>query len=99
MMRSSLLAQCLLAAIAGATAQTSAWQPSPGHTQIPIWPVSAPDPQTVNGPETAKTTAKVTDLVAGSPWIYVENVTTPTMTVYSPTGANTGAAVVVFPGG
>ena len=29
----------------------------------------------------------------------MSNVTRPTMTVYSPTGKNTGAAVVVFPGG
>ncbi len=65
--------------------------------QIPIWPGAAPDPQPVSGPETAKTEVK--DQVAGGPWTYVENVTTPTMTVYSPTGTNTGAAVVVFPGG
>lgn len=38
-------------------------------------------------------------LVAGKPWIYVGNVTRPTMTLYSPAGKNTGAAVVVFPGG
>ncbi len=68
-----------------------------GHTQIPIWPGAAPDPQPFGGPETAKTEVK--DLVAGRPWTYVENVTQPTMTVYSPTGTNTGAAVVVFPGG
>jgi acetyl esterase/lipase len=37
--------------------------------------------------------------VAGRPWIYVSNVTRPTMTLYSPKGKNTGAAVVVFPGG
>ena len=85
-------------------AQKSDWQPSPGHTQIPIWPATAPDPQPVSGPETTKTDTK--DLVAGKPWTYVENVTTPTMTIYSPTGANsspngknTGAAIVVFPGG
>jgi acetyl esterase/lipase len=99
--RSLPLALCaafsLGCATAQATAQTSAWQPSPGHTQIPIWPVSAPDPQRVKGPETAKIDTK--DLVAGRSWTYVENVTTPTMTVYSPTGANTGAAVIVFPGG
>ena len=77
--------------------QTPAWEPSLGHKQIPIWRVSAPEPQPVSGPETAKTDAK--DLVAGKSWIYFENVTTPTMTVYSPTGANTGAAIVVFPGG
>ena len=29
----------------------------------------------------------------------ISNVTVPTMTVYSPAGKNTGAAVVVFPGG
>ncbi len=38
-------------------------------------------------------------LVGGQPWIYVQRVSRPTMTVYSPTGKNTGAAVVVFPGG
>ena len=31
--------------------------------------------------------------------MYVDNVSVPTMTVYSPKGNNTGAAVVVFPGG
>ncbi len=38
-------------------------------------------------------------LVAGRPWTYVQNVSRPTLTVYSPTGTNTGAAVIVFPGG
>ena len=38
-------------------------------------------------------------LVAGRPWVEVDNVSRPTMTVYSPKGKNTGAAVVVFPGG
>ena len=37
--------------------------------------------------------------VAGRPWLYVRNVSRPTLTVYSPKGKNTGAAVVVFPGG
>jgi acetyl esterase/lipase len=38
-------------------------------------------------------------LVGGRPWVYVDKVSQPTMTVYSPVGRNTGAAVVVFPGG
>src|SRR5256714_13600479 len=38
-------------------------------------------------------------LVGGKPWVYVDSVSQPTMTVYSPAGKNTGAAVVVFPGG
>jgi acetyl esterase/lipase len=66
--------------------------------QIPIWPGVAPDAQPVAGAEFAETTGK-NDLVAGRPWIAVERVSQPTMTVYSPQGWNTGAAVVVFPGG
>jgi acetyl esterase/lipase len=63
-----------------------------------IWPGAAPDSQPVTGPETS-TTIEKDHLVAGQPWTYVERVSQPTMTVYSPTGKNTGAAVVVFPGG
>ena len=72
------------------------WQPSPGHTQIPIWPGTPPDQQHVAGPETTKTSTK---LFAGRPLVGISNVTQPTMTVYSPTGTNTGAAILVFPGG
>jgi acetyl esterase/lipase len=78
----------------GLSAQTPVWQPSAGHTQIPIWPGKAPDAQPVAGPEYSQ---RVGDeppyaIVAGK-------VSRPTMTVYSPQGKNTGAAVVVFPGG
>ena len=38
-------------------------------------------------------------LIAGKSGEFVVNVSQPTMTVYSPTTKNTGAAVVVFPGG
>jgi acetyl esterase/lipase len=38
-------------------------------------------------------------LVGGRPWVYVDKVSRPTMTVYPPRGRNTGVAVVVFPGG
>jgi hypothetical protein len=37
------------------SAQQTVWQPSPGHTQIPIWPGAAPDPQPVRGLENMKT--------------------------------------------
>ncbi len=67
-------------------AEPTAWQPSPGHTQRPIWPAAAPDAPSVPAPET---------LTGGA----VTNVTRPTMTVYAPKGKNTGAAVVVIPGG
>jgi acetyl esterase/lipase len=45
------------------------------------------------------TTTREDHLVAGRPWAWVERVSRPTMTVYSPRGTNTGVAVVVFPGG
>ena len=80
------------------SAQTPSWQPTPGHTQIPIWPGAMPDARPVTGPETLKKTGS-DSLVGGRPWIYINNVSQPTMTVYSPTGKNTGVAVVVFPGG
>jgi acetyl esterase/lipase len=80
-----------------AAAQQGVWQPSAGHKQVEIWPGAAPDPQPVKGPEIAEVGKDF--LMAGRPATGVSNVTRPTMTVYSPKGKNTGAAVVVFPGG
>ncbi len=77
-------------------ALADAWQPSPGHTQVPIWPGAAPDGKPVPAQETEGQTKS---LVAGKPWAWIANVTRPTMTAYSPNGKNTGAAVVVLPGG
>jgi acetyl esterase/lipase len=95
-MRPFIFALCFVFAVGGSSAQTPAWQPSPGHTQVPIWPGTVPDAQSA---AKAEATARAENLVAGRPWDYVENVTRPTMTVYSPEGRNSGAAVVVFPGG
>ena len=78
--------------------QLPAWQPSAGHTQIAIWPGTPPDPRPNTPPEKTELSA-ANDLVAGKQVTSIYNVTRPTMTVYSPTGHNTGAAVVVFPGG
>jgi acetyl esterase/lipase len=97
-MRPSIFALCLLFASGGASAQTPAWQPSAGHTQVPIWPGAAPDARHVANPENETKTA-TEPLVAGRPWVYVGKVARPTMTVYPPKVKNTGAAVVVFPGG
>jgi acetyl esterase/lipase len=77
--------------------RTAPWQPPAGHTQIPVWPGSAPDAQPVAAPESAAVMTKL--LVAGRPWEAVSNVSQPTMTVFPPKGMNTGVAVVVFPGG
>jgi acetyl esterase/lipase len=93
-----LLLFSIVFAFGSLLAQTPVWQPSPGHPQIPIWPGAVPSTQPVKGAETS-TTREKDQLVAGKPWTYVERVSVPTMTVYSPAGKNTGAAVVVFPGG
>jgi hypothetical protein len=81
----------------GLGSQQHAWQPSPGHTQVAIWPGVAPDAQPIAGSEVTALDSE--SPVAGKPWTYVGKVSRPTMTVYSPKGRNTGAAVVVFPGG
>jgi acetyl esterase/lipase len=88
--------------VGGLLAQGKVWQPSAGHTQVRIWPGAVPgavpDALPVTGPEVAETTSGK-DLVAGKQWVSVERVSEPTMTIYAPKGKNTGAAVVVFPGG
>jgi acetyl esterase/lipase len=97
-MKSLIFAVLLVSVSISLNAQTPVWQPSPGHTEIPIWPSTPPNPQPVAGPETVTTTGK-DSFVAGKPWMAISYVNKPTMTVYSPSGKNTGAAVVVFPGG
>lgn len=88
-----------VAALTSLSAQTFTWQPSPGHTQIPIWPAGKiPDAQPAKGAEFAKSSGKEF-LVAGKSAVEIDNVTVPTMTVYSPKEKNTGAAIAVFPGG
>ncbi len=95
-MKPLLFAVCVVFAFGGVSAQQTTWQPAPGHTQVPIWPGPAPDAHPIPGPEN---TGTVPGLVAGKPWVYAGNVLQPAMTIYSPKGKNTGAAVVVFPGG
>jgi len=97
-MKPLIFALGLVFATASVRAQTPVWQPSLGHTQIPIWPKAVPDalPATKLHVETTEPGGS---LVAGKQWVYVANVSRPTMTVYSPAADNTGAAVVVFPGG
>lgn len=91
------IALCLLTACGSLHAKTAVWQPAADHMQIPLWPGVAPDAQSAPGPETEA--PRTEHLIAGRPWMAVTNVTRPTMTVYAPKGKNTGAAVVVFPGG
>jgi acetyl esterase/lipase len=79
-------------------AQRAAWSPAPGHLTLPVWPHGAPGSQTNPEPERDTTTAK-DQMVAGTSVFRLGNVSEPTLTLYTPTGNSTGAAVVVFPGG
>ena len=94
MIKLLILAFCAVSGFAVLRPQTPAWQPSQGHTQVPIWPGKAPDAVPIAGPEVTTTVQDPGD----PPATNVGKVSQPTMTVYSPKGNNTGAAVVVFPG-
>ncbi len=82
--------------VPGETTFTLVGQPVTGYTQMALWSGNIPDMQPVAGPET---THPSDYLVAGKPIMLVEQVSVPTLTYYPPKGRNTGAAVVVFPGG
>lgn len=81
-----------------AFAQKSVWPPAPSHKTINVWPHGAPG-AAANLPPEGDTTTTKDNLIAGRPVIRLGNVSTPTLTLYTPKGKNTGAAVVVFPGG
>jgi acetyl esterase/lipase len=95
-MKSWTVALSLLIVCASVHADPMVWQPTAGHTQIPLWPGTVPDARPMPGPEYVK---EGTSLIGGKTVIAISNVSQPTMTVYAPQGSNTGAAVVVFPGG
>ncbi|MEM7587528.1 MAG: alpha/beta hydrolase [Acidobacteriota bacterium] len=74
------------------------WQPGPGGVQVPLWPrnVAVQAPETEGNPEMV---GNGSPLIAGRTWNWATYVSRPTMTVYSPKGESTGAAILVLPGG
>jgi acetyl esterase/lipase len=86
-----------------ADAQTT-WQPSGGHEQIVLWPNGPPDPRAGVGVEALHYAVhgetKQKKLVGGKPYMYIENVTQPTITIYLPSkNAAATPAAIVYPGG
>ena len=79
--------------------EVGVWQPPSGLKQIPIWPKVAPDMEGISQPAERAEVTKAPDVVAGRPYIAAYDVTSPTMTIFPPRGENTGASMVVFPGG
>ena len=80
------------------SAESPAWPPPADHLTLAIWPGAAPGVQGTQSPEGDLTTAKDGN-VGGQSVFRLGNVSIPTVTLYSPQGKNTGAAIVVFPGG
>lgn len=95
-----------LVTITGATRECqsqSAWPPPSAYTQIPLWPPTPPGAKPPAAPEAVHFAVDVysgsRNLVGGLPYLYIEHVSQPTITVYSPSERNSGAAVIVYPGG
>lgn len=66
---------------------------------VPLWPKGAPGETPLPAAE-SDTTKPTDNMVAGRRLARIGNVSTPTMTIYrAPKAKDTGAAVVVFPGG
>jgi acetyl esterase/lipase len=83
------LALCLLIAAPFSFAQ---------QVTLPLWPNGAPE--AYNGDAETDITKSSDRLVAGKPLAHMTNVSNPMLALYPPpAGKNTGAAVVVFPGG
>jgi len=69
------------------------------QTSIPLWPNGTPESKGAEVPD-KEFKEPGTRIVAGRGLHYVKEVSKPTLTVYRPSSAkNTGAAVLVFPGG
>lgn len=74
---------------------------------VPLWPASL----AITKPElgllelegvvnkAGETIGQSRQPVAGRPWTFIGNVARPSMTIYPPKGRNSGAALMVFPGG
>ena len=102
-LRFALVLTLIVPATQNADAQTT-WQPAGGHTQIVLWPDGPPDPRPGVGVEAlhyaVNRDTRQKKLVGGKPYMYIENVTQPTLTIY-PARNKSGKtpAVIVYPGG
>lgn len=78
--------------------RVGAWQPADSGVQTPLWPkdIVLAKPDSGDRPEA---TGNGTGMVGGRLWHWASYVTRPTMTVYRPKGRNSGAAILVLPGG
>jgi acetyl esterase/lipase len=84
--------------------QKPAWEPSPGHSTLPLWPNGAPGAP-ASPPAEADMTKPTDALIAGRPLVRLGNVSNSTITYYAPHALGgplqpgSAPAIVVFPGG
>ncbi len=85
--------------LCGCTAGAAPWPPSSDHPQMPLWAGAPPDPfkPTLYSKETVTVDPK--EQIGGKAVIGIDSVSVPTLTLYRPKTENSGAAVLVFPGG
>lgn len=94
---------CLLTFATTASAETlldrqnKTWQPPGDAIQVQLWPKGPPTPSTLKaGQESYGLGLKQ---IGGRPYTAIDSVSQPTMAIFRPQGKDTGATVVVFPGG
>lgn len=80
-----------------ALSSDAGWHPLAGLQQLPLWPNSVPD--MAGNTQPAESVEVEPKSVGGLPATMVHDVSVPTMTVIPAKGQNSGAAMVVFPGG
>ena len=98
-MRKFLFTLPVLALLVPSVSAQTGWHPAPGHPTLILWPDGAPGPDMANGPEHVLTGPGQHD-VANRPVTRLADVTVPTITFYAAAREhNSGAAIVVFPGG
>jgi acetyl esterase/lipase len=99
----AILAVLWLSQVASTAYADSSWQPTTGHTQIPLWPKDSPKIRSDLAPEAVHFAVDMASgkkkLAGGEPYQYIENVSQPTITLYAPKQNSSGAAVIVYPGG
>ncbi|KAF1015949.1 MAG: Acetylxylan esterase [Stenotrophomonas maltophilia] len=99
-MRGSALAVALLGALscfAAGAAPAPTWHPPQGAVELPLWAEgTVMAPPRLKGPEHVQT---ATSEASGERWAMLQDVAIPTLTIFPPTVAATGTAVMVVPGG
>jgi acetyl esterase/lipase len=101
--RAAVLAFAVIACAHRTGHAQSGSAPDARVTEVQLWPADRALPRLGGGPEAVhyalETDGVTKKLVGGRPYSYVENVTRPTITVYSPKRGVASPAVIVYPGG